>query len=312
MLIGTPQTSPQQSSGAQDTADIFNASIENFEEKVIHASMQRPVLVDFWAPWCGPCKQLMPALEKAVSEAGGSIALAKVNLDENEQLAAALRVQSVPTVFAFYGGRPIDAFQGVQSESQIKAFIDNVLKASGAEPSGGLDIEDALEAAANALADGALREAQELYAAVLQKDQTNILAFTGMLRTFIAAEAVDHAKQMLDNAPEEIVKHPKFSEAQAVVELALKAPADDELSALKAKLAENPEDHSVALELAEASFAAGQKEAAIEILLESIKRDREWNDEAARKMLLEFFKALGMVDPLTIQARKKLSSLLFS
>lgn len=305
---------PEESAGQNVPPNeelIFDVSTTDFEARVMHASMEKPVIVDFWAPWCGPCKQLMPILEDAIKAAGGDVLLAKVNLDDNPELAQAMRVQSVPTVFAFFAGQPIDGFQGAQPPAQIQAFIDRAIQTARQAKPGALDIPEALKAAAQALADNDLNTAQGIYGQILGQDEKNVAAYIGLVRTFIAAGILDQAKSIVENAPEEIIKDPKFEEAKTALELALNAPSGD-LSALENAVAKNPDDQQAKIDLAEAQFAAGQKEEAIETLLESISQDREWNEELARKTLLNFFKALGGSDPLAIKARKKLSSILFS
>ena len=290
---------------------IFDVSAADFENRVMAASMEKPVIVDFWAPWCGPCKQLMPVLEKAVQATNGDVLLAKVNLDENPELGQALRVQSVPTVFAFFGGRPVDAFQGAQPESQITAFVDKLVQAARAGQPGAIDIEEAMIAAAEALAQNDLQAAQALYAQILQQDEKNAKAYAGIIRTFIAAGALDQAKSLLDGAADEIAKDADVIAARTALEMAEKAK-DIDIEALEKAAQKNPQDHQTQIDLAEGQFAVGQKEQAIETLLASIKADREWNEEAARKALLKFFEALGHSDPLTVQGRKKLSTILFS
>ncbi len=296
---------------AQGGSAIFEVSAADFEDKVLKASMQTPVIVDFWAPWCGPCKQLMPLLDKAVMAAGGEVLLAKVNLDENPELAQALRVQSVPTVFAFFGGRPVDAFQGVVPESQIKAFIDNIIQAARQNRPDAIDIPEALKTAAEVLAAGDAQSANAIYAQILQQDEKHVGAYVGLIRTFIAAGHVDQAAQLVEHAPEEIAKAPGFSEAKTALELSQAAPAGN-LGELEATARAKPEDHEAQIALAEAQVASGQNAEAIETLLGSITLDREWNEQAARKTLLKFFEAIGHADPITVQGRKKLSSLLFS
>ncbi|MBX2834310.1 MAG: co-chaperone YbbN [Micavibrio sp.] len=314
MIFGsqkTPQNGPAAPVANSPQHIIFDATANDFEQSVLQASMEKPVLVDFWAPWCGPCKQMMPVLEKAVNEAGGAVLLAKVNLDENPELAQALRVQSVPTVFAFFGGRPVEAFQGNQPESQIKAFIASLIELAKQNAPEALNIPESLKAAADALAEGNFPVAQGIYADILEQEEGNADAFLGLIRTMIAAGNADYARQMIDNAPDPIARHPKFIDSKAALEMALKSPASD-LALLIENVAKNPDDQQARLDLAEAQFAAGEREEAIETLLASIAIDREWNEQAARKMLVTLFQAIGNADPLTIQSRKKLSSLLFS
>lgn len=310
----TPQNPPSapQAAPANANADvIFDVTSAEFEAKVLHASLQKPVIVDFWAPWCGPCKQLMPVLEKTVAELGGAVLLAKVNIDENADLAQALRIQSVPTVYAFLGGRPVDAFQGAQPESQIKNFLHKIVQAAKQMAPDALDIPAALKGAAEALAAGDLMTAQNIYVQVLGQDERNAQAYVGLVRVFIAAGELEQAQGMVDNAPDEIVKNPAFAEAKTALELALAKPSGN-TAGFEAALAKNPDDHQARFDLANTLFAEGQKERAMEELLTIIVKNRLWNEEAARKQLLKFFEGLGGADPLVIEARRKLSSLLFS
>jgi len=306
------QTNPNEPMPAASAADlIFDIGTDDFEERVIKASMETPVIVDFWAPWCGPCKQLGPALEAAVQAARGKVVMAKVNLDENQQLAAALRVQSVPTVYAFFQGRPVDAFQGALPESQIKAFIDKVIKAAASSKPDAIDIPETLSAAAKALAEGDAQTAHAMYSQILQQDEKNAQAYCGLVRVFIAAGQIEQARAIVDNAPEDIAKESAFAEARSALELAEAAPGGD-LDELQEKISKNPDDHQAYIDLAQAQYTAGQKQEALDTLLASIERNREWSEGAARKALLKYFEALGVADPLVIAARRKLSSLLFS
>lgn len=305
---------PDQAPSAEplmSSATIFDVTSAEFEAKVLKASLQKPVIVDFWAPWCGPCKQLMPALEKAVTEMGGDVLLAKVNIDENPDLAQALRIQSVPTVYAFLGGRPVDAFQGALPESQIKAFLHKVIQASKQMQPDALDIPAALKGAAEALAAGDFMSAQNIYVQILGQDERNAQAYVGLVRVFIAANELEQAKGMVDNAPEEIAKSTAFAEAKTALELAMRKPSG-KAAEFENALTKNPEDHQARLDLALALFAEGRKDEAMDHLLTSIEKNRMWNEEAARKQLLKFFEALGPVDPLVVESRRKLSSLLFS
>ena len=290
---------------------IFDVGTVDFEDKVMRASMDGPVLVDFWAPWCGPCKQLMPLLEKIISEYKGQIKLAKVNIDEQQELAMALRVQSVPMVFSFIGGQPVNAFAGAKTESEIRAFIDELLKASGQAPEDQIDVTQALKEAAQALANNDLHIAQGLYVQIMTQDENNVDAYTGLIRTFIAGGQLEHAQEMINEATDVIKKDPQFEAAKSALDLAQNVPVVD-YSELENKLSANPKDHAVRFELAMALFSAGEKERAIDELVEIIRVDKKWEDEKARVQLLQFFDALGPVDPLTIAGRRKLSSVLFS
>ncbi len=309
-MFGLGSKQHPASSAAGST--IFDVGIADFEARVIKASMEKPVIVDFWAPWCGPCKQLMPALEKVITAAGGEVLLAKVNLDDNPQLAQALRVQSVPTVFAFLGGQPVDAFQGVIPESQISAFVDKVLQIAKANRPGAVDIPEALAAAAEAVANGEFQIAQSIYGQILQQDEKNLPAFVGLVRLFIAADMVEQATALVEDLPDDIKKDPKFAEALTALELAQNKPDTSILGALKDKVAQNPKDMESLCALAEVQFGAGHKEEAIDTLLAAIEIDREWNEQEARQNLVRFFQALGHTDPLTVAGRKKLSAILFS
>lgn len=310
MLLGDASNDPQQAAVNLNDV-IFDVTVDDFEDKVIHGSMAVPVLVDFWAPWCGPCKQLGPVIEKAVAQAGGKVKLAKVNLDENEQLAAMMRVQSVPTVYAFLGGRPVDAFQGNMPESQVKAFINKVIEAARQSQPDALDIPEALKGAAEALAEGDLHAAQAIYMQVLQADEHNADAYIGMVRVLLAADQVEQAESMVENAPDDIAKNSKFSEAKTAVELASQKPQGN-FAVMEADLAKNPDDHQTRFDLALALFLAGKKREACEELLTIISKNREWNESEARLQLLKYFEAMGHSDPITVEMRKKLSSILFS
>lgn len=298
-------------SAQPDSAVIFDVNAAEFEQRVLAVSMEKPVIVDFWAPWCGPCKQLGPILEKNVAAANGDVLMAKVNIDENQELAQALRIQSIPTVYAFFQGKPVDAFQGALPESQIKVFIDKLVKISRENAPDAIDIPEALKGAAQSIADGDVETAQAIYMHILQQDEKNPQAYAGLVRSFIAAGNIDQAEQWINNAPKEIAGNAHFAEAKTALEVAKEKPAAP-LDALIKKLEQNPGDHQLRFDLASAQFADGQRQQAIDHLLEIVRVKRDWNEDAARKQLVRFFEAMGHADPLTVESRKKLSSILFS
>lgn len=313
MLLGLGNK-PAKDLPAQTAGDavIFDADTGNFEQAVIAVSMHTPVLVDFWAPWCGPCKQLGPVLEAAVKDAGGKVRMAKINIDENQELAQALRIQSIPTVYAFFKGQPVTAFAGVRPVSEIKAIIDQLSKMAVNEQPGAIDIPAVLKEAAEALANGQPQTAQDLYGQIIDQDENNVAAYVGIVRTFIAMAQYEDAQQMIDHAPESIAKDPQFTAARTALALAQNQPDSAALDAFGKALAQNPDDHQARFDMALALFAAGRKEDAIDALLHIIRSDRNWEDDKARKQLLQFFEALGHADPLTVSGRRKLSTVLFS
>ncbi len=291
-------------------ASIIDSSTANFAQDVIDASRERPIIVDFWAPWCGPCKQLGPALEKVVTNAKGAVALVKINIDENQALAQQLRIQSIPAVYAFFQGRPVDGFMGAVPESQVKQFVDRLVQTSGGDASGGL--AEVLEHAKEALAAGDVALATQIYTEVQQVEPGNPEAIAGLARIKIQAKDLAGAKEILATAPKEIGNHAEIVAARTAIELAEQAESAGPVNELKAQVEANPQDHQARFDLAMALYAAGQREEAVEQLLDVVRRDRKWNEEAARKQLVKFFEALGPMDPLTIDARKRLSSILFS
>ena len=295
---------------AQTPDIIFDASTADFETTVMRASLEKPVIVDFWAPWCGPCRQLTPAIEGAVKDARGKVKLVKVNVDENQTIAGQLRVQSIPTVYAFWQGQPIDAFQGALPDSEIKAFIDRVVTTAGGETGGGLG--DALEAAENMLTEGATADAAQVFAAVIQEDPDNAAAYGGMARAYLALGDADKAAQVLLTVPEALQSAPEIEAARAQIELARQAENAGPVADLRAAVEANPDDHQARFDLAQALYAAGDAEVAVTELLEIFRRDAEWNEGAAKEQLFTIFDALKPNDPIALNGRRKLSSMIFA
>ena len=286
---------------------------KTFMQDVIEASRLVPVLVDFWATWCGPFKTLTPALERAVRAAGGRVQLVKIDIDKNKQLVAQLTqmglpMQSVPTVAAFWQGQIADLFQGALPESEIRKFIENLLKVAG----GQMPSADLLAEARAMLEDGDAQGALEVYAGLAQQEPENAEALAGLARAMLALEQEDQAWGVLESAPPKIAGHAEISALRAQIELARAGrEAQSGLAGFEARLAADPDDHEARIELATAFNAQDRRTEAADALLEAIRRDRAWNDEAARKKLLQFFEAWGMVDPATLKARRGLSALLF-
>ncbi|MFV3075160.1 tetratricopeptide repeat protein [Niveispirillum fermenti] len=298
--------------GAKPANDLIkDGSDAGFMADVIEASRDVPVIVDFWATWCGPCKTLGPILEKAVLAAKGAVKLVKIDTDKHPAVAGQLRVQSIPTVYAFFQGRPIDGFQGALPESQIKAFIDRLIQAAGGQ-AGGLDIAAILAEAKQVLEGGDAQGAAAIYQEVLAEEPENAAAYAGVIRCLLAIGETDAAKEMLGNAPAGIAKSAELAAVKSQIDLAEQAAKAGPLGELKAAVDANPADNQARYDYALALYAAGRNEEALDALLEIVRRDREWNDKAARTQLLKIFEALGPVDKLVIQARRKLSSLLFS
>ncbi len=291
---------------------IKESNTENFVADVIDASHDAPVIVDFWAPWCGPCKQLTPTLEKVVREARGAVRLVKINTDENQELAAQMQVRSIPAVFGFVKGRPVGRFEGVQPERQVKSFIQRLVQTAGGQI-GPSPVEQALEQAEEALARNDPGTASAIFAQVMAHDPKNAVAIAGLAKCHIGAGNFAEAKKVLERATGELANNPTIAAARTALELAEQSKQSvSQTDELRRRLEQNPNDHQARFDLAMALYGGGQRDAAIDELLEVIRRDRRWNDEAARKQLVKLFEALGPTDPLTISARRRLSSLLFS
>jgi putative thioredoxin len=289
---------------------IKDVSEANFMADVVEASRTVPIIVDFWAPWCGPCRQLTPALESAVRDARGKVKLVKVNVDENQAIAGQLRIQSIPTVYAFWQGQPIDGFQGALPGSELKAFIDRLIAAAGGEAGAGLS--DALEAAEAMLAEGAVTDAAQVFGAVIQEDPQNAIAYAGLARAHLALDDIDKAADVLGTAPEAIAAAPELEAVRAQIQLARQAQNAGPVAELRAKVDADPSDHQARLDLAKALYAAGDAAGAVDELLESFRRDREWNDGAAKAQLFTIFEALKPNDPVALNGRRKLSSMIFA
>jgi len=299
-LIGETQGAP---AAAADL--IKDATDSSFMADVVEASKTQPVIVDFWAPWCGPCRQLGPAIEKAVLAAKGAVKLVKIDIDKNPAYAGQLRVQSIPAVFAFVDGQPVDGFMGALPDSQVKQFVDRLAKQGG----GGSPVDELLQMAKESIELGDAGGAAQAYAQALQMDPTNVKAIGGMARVLQQAGDLDQAREVLELAPPD-AKDPDIDAVRAALALADQAPS--ETAEFEARIAADADDHEARLEYAKALAAAGQMHEAVDQLIESIGRDRAWNEEAARKQLLTIFEAAGPMSDVAKQGRRKLSSILFS
>jgi putative thioredoxin len=298
-----------QNGGAMTAAAdvVKDVTTQSFMKDVIEESKRQPVLVDFWAPWCGPCKQLTPIIEKAVKAAKGKVKLTKMNIDEHPAIPGQMGIQSIPAVIAFSNGQPVDGFMGALPESQVVAFLERLTK----EKIGGEDA-DQLKAADAALAAGNAAVAADMYAALLQQDSSNVPALAGLARCYVETGNIEQAKKTLALVPEAKANDASVAAARAAIELAEKAKAVGPLDELEKKVAANPLDHQARFDLATALNAAGKRAEAANHLLEIVKRDRKWNEDAARKQLVQFFEAWGFADPAAVEGRKRLSSILFS
>ncbi|MGB1023155.1 MAG: tetratricopeptide repeat protein [Paracoccaceae bacterium] len=293
-----------QPAGADAIKDVTD---QTFMADVVEASREVPVIVDFWAPWCGPCKTLGPQLEAAVQAKKGAVRMAKVNVDENQMIAGQLQVQSIPTVYAFWQGQPVDGFQGAVSQGDVQRFVEKISALAG---DGGLS--EALEAAEEMLAQGAVADAAQTFAAILGEEPENAAAMGGLARAHIAMGDLDTAEALLNNAAPAIAAAPEIEAARAQIALARQADEAGPLAELQSAVAANPDDLQARFDYAKALYAAGQAEAAIEELLDLFRRDREWNDGAAKAQLFTIFDALKPTDPLVQKGRRRLSSMIFA
>jgi putative thioredoxin len=298
-----------QNTTAAATTDttIKDATTQSFIKDVIEESRRQPVLVDFWAPWCGPCKQLTPILEKVVRSAKGKLKLVKMNIDEHPSIPGQMGIQSIPAVIAFVNGQPADGFLGALPESQVLAFVERLTKGRVSA-----EDKDLLKAAEAALAEGDPAGAADLYARVLADEPTNVQALAGLARCYVASGALEQAKQTLAMIPESKRNDAAVAAARAALELAEQASSLSPISELEQKVAANPLDHQSRFDLALALNAKGRRQEALDHLIEITRRDRKWNDDGARKQLVQLFDAWGANDGATIEGRKRLSSILFA
>ncbi|WP_072369457.1 thioredoxin [Hyphomicrobium sp. NDB2Meth4] len=293
--------------GAADADIIKDSTSASFAKDVIEASRTAVVVVDFWAAWCGPCKQLTPILEKVVRSYGGKVRLVKINVDEHPAIAGQLRVQSLPTVYAFRDGRPLDGFMGAQPESAVREFIERLIGGDAED-----DINAVLATGEEALQEGDVQAAAEVFAAVLQEHKQNPVALAGLARCYLQTGDIDRAEQMIGLIAPDDQKSPAVEQVRAALELARKAGGEDNRAELEKRVAANPADMQARFDLAVALAARGAKAEAVEHLLDLVRRDRMWNEEAARKQLVQLFEAWGFKDPAAIEGRRRLSSILFS
>src|SRR5205085_3552636 len=304
-----PVTIVEQGSGPAPDL-IKDTTTQTFVKDVIEESKRQPVLIDFWAPWCGPCRQLTPALEKAVRAAKGKVKLVKMNIDEHPAIPGQMGIQSIPAVIAFVNGHPADGFMGAVPESQVNAFIDKV--SAGAPGAGQPNIAEILKEAETLLAEGDPATAASVYAEVLSADSTNIAALAGLAKCYVATGAIEQAKQTLALVPAAKREDPAVKAVQASLDLAEQAKSLGPVTELEQKVAADPLDHQARFDLAVALNAAGNRTEATKHLLEIVRRDRKWNEDGARKQLVQFFEAWGPTDEATVQGRKQLSTILFS
>ncbi|MCR9124816.1 MAG: co-chaperone YbbN [Rhodobacteraceae bacterium] len=299
-------------SAAPPAGDLIKDGSEaTFMQDVVEESKTVPVIVDFWAPWCGPCKTLGPMLEKAVTAAKGAVKMVKINVDEAQMIAGQLRIQSIPTVYAFFNGQPIDGFQGAVPGSEIDAFVARVIAASGGE-AGDDGLAEAIEAAESMLAEGAAVDAAQTFAAILGEEPANAPAYGGLVRAHIALGDLDQAEAVLNGAPAEISRSPELDAAHAQLALARQAADAGPVAELMQQVEDDPGNHQARFDLALALHANGKVDEAVAQLLDLFRRDREWNEGAAKTQLFQIFDALKPNDPIVLNGRRKLSSMIFA
>lgn len=289
---------------------IKEGSDATFMQDVVEASKTTPVIVDFWTPWCGPCKTLGPALEAAVTKARGAVKMVKIDVDQNQVYAGQLQVQSIPTVYAFFNGQPVDGFQGAVPPSQIDAFVAKLAKMSGESADGGLS--EAVEVAEQMIEDGQAQDAADTFVAILQEDGANVAAYAGLIRAHLALGDVDRAEAILNAAPKEFDNAPELDAARAQVMLARQSESAGPIAELKAVVDADPANLQARFDYAVALHAAGQTADAVNELLEIFRKDKEWNEGAAKTQLFQIFDALKPNDPIVLNGRRKLSSMIFA